>query len=247
MNRPALYVQAAPYNNNLAFDFCYSAKLGAQEAGIEVSHFANIVDVPPSPYNIIVGSVEVCTQWLAQSSFTVPPVIDLLLFKDFLGRQVEVLPISQVNIPAFIKPAYQHKAFTGFIADSNLALAVWSEGFQGDVISQQIIDIKSEYRMYINCQKIIGMKHYSGDCLLFPNSQFITSCVEKSYELLDNHSYTLDFGVLEDGTTVLIEPNDGWAVGNYGLDPLDYYYFVRNRWLQLTGVRTRMEHNLHGR
>jgi hypothetical protein len=34
----------------------------------------------------------------------------------------------------------------------------------------------------------------------------------------------------------LIEINDGWAIGNYGLNPIDYFSFVKTRWLQITGV-----------
>ena len=42
--------------------------------------------------------------------------------------------------------------------------------------------------------------------------------------------------IKENGDTFLIEVNDGWAIGNYGLSPDRYYSFVKNRWLQLTGI-----------
>jgi len=46
----------------------------------------------------------------------------------------------------------------------------------------------------------------------------------------------LDIGIDEKGTNYLIEINDGWAIGNYGLNPVDYFSFVKTRWLQITGI-----------
>jgi hypothetical protein len=48
--------------------------------------------------------------------------------------------------------------------------------------------------------------------------------------------YTLDIGIDDKGINYLIEINDGWAIGNYGLNPIDYFSFVKARWLQITGI-----------
>jgi hypothetical protein len=143
--------------------------------------------------------------------------------------------------PLFIKPATQIKAFTGFVATDTLIFDVWLEGYKGDLIVQNVIDIESEYRVYVNNNKIVGCKHYAGNCLRFPQRKFIENVFEKTKEILEHHSYTIDIGVLDDGTSVLIELNDGWAIGNYGLDPKTYYLFVRDRWLQMTGIRKKMD------
>ena len=37
-----------------------------------------------------------------------------------------------------------------------------------------------------------------------------------------NCAYTLDVGVMEHGSTVLIEVNDMWAIGSYGMNAKDY-------------------------
>jgi hypothetical protein len=246
MKKPILYIQVVD-KNKIAFDFCYSAMMGAIQSNIKVKRFKDSSEVPGDPTNIIVGSVEQCVQWLEQNKFKVPGLIDVRPFEEFMGRTTTIMDIEDVksickDTPVFIKPADTIKAFTGFVADSPFTLQVWSHGYQGDVLVQPVIEIVSEYRLYVNCHKIIGMKHYRGDCLAVFDRNLIQKCVDLSYKLLDNHSYTLDFGVLEDGSTVLIECNDGWACGNYGIEPLDYYIFVRNRWLQLTNIRHRMEH-----
>jgi len=243
MKKPVLYIQAHPTNKRQPlFDFCYSAKMGAEQCGIKVKTFQDSTEIPNEPTNIVVGSVEMCYKWLFVNQYTLPTLPNILYFGRFLGRRCFGKDsIDDIQYPCFIKPYNQIKAFTGFVATSKLDVDIFAEGYKGAVLVQDIIDIVSEYRLYINCQKIIGMRHYSGNCLMFPNRKFIQKCVDFSIKTLDNHSYTLDFGVLEDGSTVLIEINDGWAIGNYGLEPLDYYYFVRNRWLQLTGIRKRME------
>lgn len=227
-------------------DFCYDAMIGAHYCGIKYKSFTDVSNVPANKENIIVGSVEQCTQWLRQSGYQLPEQPSLKIFTPVLGRSVKEVNISVAydmleSGPIFVKPSTQIKAFTGFVAINGASLSIFSEGYQGDVWVQTVVDIVSEYRVYINNNKIMGVKHYSGDPLIFPNVDVINQAFDIAKEHIDFHSYTLDFGVLEDGSTILIEFNDGWAIGNYGLDPVDYYLFVRDRWLQLTGVRYKMD------
>ena len=39
-----------------------------------------------------------------------------------------------------------------------------------------------------------------------------------------------DIGVTRDGRTLVVEANDGYALGNYGLSPLKSINFHRARW-----------------
>ena len=43
----------------------------------------------------------------------------------------------------------------------------------------------------------------------------------------------LDFGVTKDGRTLLIEMNDGYSLGTYGLDPVLYARLLTARWAEL--------------
>lgn len=252
MKKPVLYVEAIPGDKkNLLFDFCYSAKIGAMDVGIKVKHFDDVSEIPLEPTNIVVGSVEVCSDWLTRCDIPVPKAIDLLLFQEFCHRELKPMLMSDFKqyalesvdnwTPVFIKPYQQIKAFTGFVVFDPRLISLFSYDFDGPILVQPEIDIVSEYRVYVNCQRIVDIKHYSGDPLIFPDPNQIKKCVEYSNKVLDNHSFTLDFGVRSDGVTDLIEVNDGWAIGNYGLEPQQYYLFVRNRWLQMTGIRKRME------
>ena len=48
--------------------------------------------------------------------------------------------------------------------------------------------------------------------------------------------YSLDFGLTDTGKTLLIEVNDGYALGSYGLFYIDYAKLLAARWAELTGT-----------
>jgi hypothetical protein len=48
--------------------------------------------------------------------------------------------------------------------------------------------------------------------------------------------YGIDFGVLTDGRTVLVEVNEGYSLSPYGLESTEYAELLEARWLQLAGA-----------
>jgi len=46
-------------------------------------------------------------------------------------------------------------------------------------------------------------------------------------------AYSLDFGVTEDGRTLLVEANDFYFLGCYGLSPLSYALAIADRWKEI--------------
>lgn len=54
-------------------------------------------------------------------------------------------------------------------------------------------------------------------------------------------AYSLDFGVTADGRTLLVEANDAFALGAYGLEPVVYARMLEDRWLELVGVEGRAQ------
>ena len=247
ISKPTLWVQQQHNTSHYAFDFCYHAAMGARTMGHHVKTFRHHDAIPVVPTNIVVGSVEMCLGWLGKLDIE-PTLVDLEPFRPYLRRSHDIWSMDDVreNIkwgkgPLFIKPARTIKAFTGFVVNDLLMLDVFSEGYNGEVIVQSPMEFVSEWRVYVNNNTIIGCKHYSGEHLLFPKRHFVNNVFNTAKEVLDYHSYTLDFGILTDGTTALIECNDGFAIGDYGLEPRTYYLFCRDRWLQLTGIRKRMD------
>lgn len=232
-NKPILYYSCI---DGVAFDsFCSDAAIGARDSRIEAIGFEDISEVPQDPYNIIVASVEDTLKYLGRNI----PVIDHSWTDTFLRRKSEVFEnIDSIDkYPCFIKPAEEIKAFTGFVSSDREFSNMCSYNYKGSVLRQEVISIKSEYRVYMsNLLGILGVHWYSGDPFAKLDKDFVEFVCNQSRHNLSEQSYTLDFGIMDDGETFLIEVNDGWAIGNYGLPPLKYYNFVKNRFLQLTGV-----------
>lgn len=219
-------------------NFCSDAAIGAKEHGIEkIYPFENIEDVPYSKESIVITSVEESIKWLG---YKVTPIDDSWS-NDFKKRIIEYKTIDEIDeseYPCFIKPAEDIKAFTGLVVNNVKEAKLFTQSYSNKVeVQKPIYDIESEYRVYIHRDRgILGVKHYLGNPFLTLNEEFVNEVHNMAKKSLKENSYSLDFGIRENGENFLIEINDGWSIGNYGLSPYDYYSFVKTRWLQLLNV-----------
>ncbi len=86
--------------------------------------------------------------------------------------------------------------------------------------------------------KCVGVYNYLGDVFKFPDPGFINECI-KQYESAPS-AYALDIGITSDcnfkgecNKNVVIECNDFWSLGNYGLSPKLYSRGLMLRWREL--------------
>ena len=86
----------------------------------------------------------------------------------------------------------------------------------------------SEYRYFVMEGKIVDCRRYAGD---FKHSPALT-IVEKAIETYRNApiAYSIDFGVTDDGRTLLVECNDAYSLGPYGCDSLELTKMFILRW-----------------
>jgi hypothetical protein len=145
--------------------------------------------------------------------------------------------------PVFIKPADQVKLFNGFIFypykkredydehDQEQWDIVMSVDYKTLLCFSEIVDFHSEWRYYIDGNKIIGSVRYDDgpDAALPPEMDVVLQMIEA---MPMSHPYTLDVGRLSTGVTALVEINDAWAIGLYGraLEPKAYLNFLGKRW-----------------
>ncbi|MGN7864625.1 ATP-grasp domain-containing protein [Chryseobacterium sp. 22458] len=140
------------------------------------------------------------------------------------------------NIPyIFVKPKLKTKLFTGFTIESPLDLYRLME-FPGntELYYSPIVDWKAEYRVFVNNSKIVGIKRYNGDEGYEPDMTVVQNAVhdlENSEEC--TKAYGIDFGILSTGDTALVEWNDGYALGSYGLDKEVYTDLLLARWSEI--------------
>jgi len=137
----------------------------------------------------------------------------------------------------FIKPKSKAKLFTGFVLHSSEDL------FQLDRLAKDtelycstVVEWISEYRVFVNRSRIVGIKHYLGDEQVKLNMATVENALtdfENSDQRTD--AYGMDFGVLKNGETAFIEWNDGFALGSYGLDKEVYTDLILARWEEIVG------------
>lgn len=157
----------------------------------------------------------------------------------FLGRKVYQSTLGEVRYSVdkvFVKPVEQ-KLFTGFVFDGTWASRrrVVTVEDATPVWVSECIEMDSEYRCVVLKGDIIDVRRYKGDWALAPDRSVIENavkCFEASGKALA--CYTLDFAVNSIGT-FLVEANDGFAFGHYGMMPEAYVTCLAARWAQLAG------------
>ena len=193
---------------------------------------------------LVAGDVPVVIAALKQLDVPIPVPDDYpVCLRSFLRRRVweTRLDVVQERVygddfkPFFIKPKGRLKRFTGKVVESYYdfsSLANVSK--QTPVLCSEVVKWRSEYRVFVIQGKIQGTRHYSGDPTLTLNEAETLSAIdtlERSGNA--NAAYGIDFGVLAQGDTALIELNDGFSLGSYGLDRSIYADLILARWTEL--------------
>ena len=103
-----------------------------------------------------------------------------------------------------------------------------------EVWCSEVVSWVSEWRLYVAGGRVLHAGHYDGN----PDVKPSPDVVEEALGLISAQdgcpsSYALDLGVLGNGETALVEVNDGYGIGAYGIDAELYYSFLKARWDEL--------------
>jgi hypothetical protein len=101
------------------------------------------------------------------------------------------------------------------------------------LLASEVVEFTSEWRFYVLRGVVVGVGHYAGDPLVFPDPAVVRSAVT-DFAGGCPAAYGLDFGVSA-GRTLLVEANDAYAIGVYGLPPPVFAEMLEARWLELVG------------
>lgn len=153
--------------------------------------------------------------------------------KTWRGPMIEARRAVERGEPVFVKPLPdQPKLFTGqpFRQFSDL---LSTAHVPDDMIVDcaELTPFVAEYRAFVMHGEIIGLRHYSGDPLIFPDADRLRAAVAAYRDA--PAGYALDIGAAEDGRTLLVEVNDGFAIGAYGLPAIRYAALIAARWEEL--------------
>jgi hypothetical protein len=195
----------------------------------------------PRPEDLVFGGVDAVRGYLGRLGCE-PPELDYPeRLRPFLDRSFEITTLREIRSryndpgpPVFIKPV-QQKLFTGHTVSRFRDLIRTTEhDSTTPIYVVEHIEFVSEWRFYCEGNKVVGAGHYNGDSLQFPlpgsvaHAAFIFAKADDA-----PIAYGLDFGVCEDGETRLVEVNDMFALGSYGLKPMQYSHLIERRWNQL--------------
>lgn len=207
-----------------------------------IRHFEGhllINDVKNIPENITlaVGSIDFIISTLIHLGRDVPKVNHYPTeLNKYLGRNIQLLRrddifklINSGHGPLFIKDANQWKSNdTKFIVD--VYDMIYVSKTKKYYVSE-VMDFKQECRVYVKNNQIVDIKKYMGigDIPLID-----VQTAEKAASESKSSTCALDFGLTTDGETFLIEHNDAFALGNYGLSDEVYFNLLQTKWDELT-------------
>ena len=193
---------------------------------------------------LVAGDVPVVIAALKQLEVPIPVPDDYPeCLRTFLRRRVWETRLDAVRErvyrddfqPFFMKPKERLKRFTGKVVESYDDLSsVVNVSKQTPVLCSEVVKWRSEYRVFVIHGKIKGTRHYCGDPTMTLNDAETLSAIEVLERSGNaNSAYGIDFGVLAQGDTALIELNDGFSLGSYGLDRSVYADLILARWTEL--------------
>lgn len=160
----------------------------------------------------------------------------------YLKRNIQTTTIKEItknfgsNTPRiFVKPKSNTKLFTGFVIQSDTDLLhLMNFPSKTELYYSSIVDWVSEYRVFVHNSKIVGIKMYSGDETHHLDLNFVHNAIDE-FEASNEKTkgYGIDFGILSNGETSLVEWNDGFALGSYHLDKEIYTDLLLERWKEI--------------
>jgi hypothetical protein len=229
-----IYIQAL--NNFPIDDWAVSAYIGFKQRQADIYFFEHIDEVPVERSVILVASIENTNIFFERLGL--PPKQSINIpdcLREYAGRKIEHLTVGEFltrrKYPVFVKPDGKSKEFVAGVVSSEKYLFFFeSLPKETKCMTSEVIDILSEYRCYVTEGELKGIKHYQGDFRIFPDVKVIENAI-KDYTNAPA-GYTIDFGVTHQGT-VLIEVNDGFSIGNYGLEHSTYVTLLCKRWLEI--------------
>ena len=223
---------------------------GFREMGAEIIPYHSIDEIfdRVEREDIVLDYLDQCREIFAKFD-VVPEIPDYPpALRDFLGRKVWRDTINSISSDEtkwsagwFVKPVH-NKVFTGKVISSIGDLMGCGSCYEDyEVMVSEPIDILAEWRCFIMYDKLIDVRpygsisapdyegywyHYDSDVL----RKMLKAFVDWNERPV---ACSMDICVTKDGRTLLVELNDAYSLGCYGLPGVPYAKFISARWSQL--------------
>jgi hypothetical protein len=231
-------------------DFVYISRQPLEDLGYEISAFdgsdtSKLWQTDFERQDILIGSVESTIIFFQLMNVPIPGYIGYPdCIRKYLGREIRKTKFMNIQAeiqtlpceyPFFIKPADDVKKFTGCVIEKKSEIDTLEkfENIEDEdiVYISEVLDIISEYRCFVHRGVLKGIQWYKGDFCKFPEVELIKNII-KDYKNAPV-AYTIDIGILSNGSNILVEINDFWAIGSYGLSGKIYARMAADRFRQI--------------
>ncbi len=221
------------FNQNI-----YDAKVGCEELGIETVPFRAVYGITDyDPADPIVGTLQDTEVAMEYLGVTLPLLDYPEELSEFLGRKIWKSTLFSITSSTdgwhvFVKPVSDMKRFSGTVLDTSEDVVKLGGGVEDiDIWCSEKVCFLSEWRLWVTKGQIIGLTPYKGRWDIFPDADVLKRAV-LAYSSAPA-AYALDFGVTDDGRTLLVEASDGYSLRSFGLPPALYAEFLMTRWQDL--------------
>lgn len=200
---------------------------GFRRKGWKVERFEDVEEVDLQEGQIIHGPIEDVHEFVdiddVVGDYPKP-------LQPFLNRDVEKTTLEEVHgeLDVFVKPV-EHKLFTGFCVTESFHWAQ-TKRLPGDteVYTSDIIEMDSEYRVYVGDDEIKHIGRYRGDAEKLPEVRTIHDMIDAWDD--SPAAYALDVAVTPQYKTILVEVNPMMTSGVYGVDPITLVELLKLVW-----------------
>lgn len=234
-----------PHSINIA-----NAMYGFSELGAEIIPYHSLDDIYDliKREDIVLDYIEQCNEIFKK--FNVDPYICDYpdIFNVFLGRRIWKDTINSISSDEkkwsagyFVKPV-KDKIFTGKIIRNIYDLiGCGSDDENYEVFVSEPLDILAEWRCFIRYDQILDIRPYgmlmdrTRESYQFHYDSTMVGEMMNVFKKWDQRpaSCSMDICLTKDGRTLLVEVNDAYALGCYGLPGTIYAKFISARWSQL--------------
>lgn len=220
----------------------YAAFYGFSAMGWEIEFFEGNPPKGLSRSDVVVGWITQVKQAVRNLGIEPPVELDYPEeLRRYLGRDVwkdtlHHIYADEKTWPVFVKPV-KGKQFTGKLITKLGDLVGLGSQDDRDIWCSTPVKFLSEWRCFVRYGQLIDCRCYKGDFKQHPNYFTVLSAIADYTS--QPAAFTLDVGVVGEGQhkdTLLVEVNDGYAMGSYGLRPFDYAKMISARWSQMVDI-----------
>lgn len=225
--------QGKPYNID-----CKKAVDGFQKLGVETVLFTTNEEFDErQPEDVVVGGTIITWHALNQRGITAESFDYPEELSSFLGRKIWDTRLKDIKkeIPPFFMKPVEDKLAPAIVVNTWDDLHPYSLlPPETEIHCSEPVVFVSEWRCFLLYGKIIGLEFYFGDANVTCDQSVIDDAVNSFPNM--PAGFCLDFGVTNDGRTLLIEANDGYSLGSYGLEETLYVRLLTARWAELNNT-----------